>query len=243
MKIIKLDATDSTNSFLKELAQHSALGNFTTVAASYQTKGRGQQEGFWISDKAKNLTFSTLVFFKDLEIQQQKYLNFAVSLAVFHALQGVGISNLSIKWPNDILAGNHKIGGILIENSIKNRKIQRAVIGIGLNVNQEIFPNFKRKATSVKTCLQSGFELDLLLHLVLASLQKKIQLLNTQQLELLENDYLKVMYKKNVPTMFKNRKNVLFMGIIKGVSLEGNLQVLLEDDLLKEFAIKEISFV
>ena len=242
MKIIKLDAIDSTNSFLKDLAKNSRVDNFTTVIAKQQKKGRGQQEVSWVSEVGKNLTSSTYVSFLNLEVAHQKYLNFAVSLAVFEALKGLNVLNLRIKWPNDILAGDDKIAGILIENSLKNKKIQSAVIGIGLNVNQEIFPTFARKATSLKKCLQKEFDLSEVLQLVLENIQTKIVLLNEGKLDVLENLYLSHLYKKNSPTTFKNSENVLFMGMIQGISLNGKLQILLEDDSIQEFGIKEVSF-
>ena len=242
MKIIKLDAIDSTNSFLKDLARTTALENFTTVIAKEQKKGRGQQAGSWVSELDKNLTFSTYASFSGLQVKHQKYLNFAVSLAVLEVLKYLEIPNLQIKWPNDILVGNDKISGILIENTLKEQKIQAAIIGIGLNVNQESFPVFSRKATSIKNCLQKDSNLEDILQLLLQQLQSKLALLNEGQFELLEVQYLDLLYKKNVPTTFKNRENVLFMGIIKGVSSEGKLQILLDDDSTQEFGIKEVSF-
>ena len=109
MKIIKLDAIDSTNSFLKDLGRTSVLQNFTTVTAKQQLKGRGQQTGSWVSERGKNLTFSTYASFLGLEVKNQKHLSFAVSLAILEALKYLEIPNLQIKWPNDILAGNDKI--------------------------------------------------------------------------------------------------------------------------------------
>ena len=78
--------------------------------------------------------------------------------------------------------------------------------------------------------------------MLLQQLQSKLALLNEGQFEFLEVQYLDLLYKKNVPTTFKNRENVLFMGIIKGVSSEGKLQILLDDDSTQEFGIKEVSF-
>jgi BirA family biotin operon repressor/biotin-[acetyl-CoA-carboxylase] ligase len=75
------------------------------------------------------------------------------------------------------------------------------------------------------------------------SLKSKIVLLNTKDFSSLETSYLKVLYKKNIPTMFKDRKGVLFMGIIRGISMDGKLQVALEDETLREFGIKEISLL
>ena len=242
MKIIKLDAIDSTNSFLKDLSRNSTLENFTTVVSKYQTKGRGQQGDYWISADGKNLTFSTFVSFVSLELHQHKYLNFAISIAILEVLKHLGVVNLKIKWPNDILAGNDKISGILIENSIKNKKIQSSVIGIGINVNQLAFPIFNRNATSLKKCLQKDFDLKELLNIFIKKIQIKVNLLNIGDFDALQEQYLNYLYKINVPTTFKDKENVLFMGIIIGISNNGKLRIRLENDSIKEFGIKEVSF-
>ena len=112
------------------------------------------------------------------------------------------IPNLQIKWPNDILAGNDKIAGILIENTLKEQKIHAAIIGIGLNVNQEHFPVFSRKATSIKNCLHKETDIEDILQLLLKHLQSKLALLNEGQYQLLEAQFLGCLYKKNVPNDF-----------------------------------------
>ena len=163
MKIIKLNAIDSTNSFLKELAQNSTLENYTTVVAKQQKNGRGQQENKWLSKPFKNLTFSIYLKFSDLKITDKKQLNFAISLAIFEVLFNKKTPKLSIKWPNDILSANKKICGILIENSIKGHFIKNAVVGIGINVNQEHFSDTIKNVTSLKNETNKEFNLDELL--------------------------------------------------------------------------------
>ncbi|WP_026776948.1 biotin--[acetyl-CoA-carboxylase] ligase [Polaribacter sp. Hel_I_88] len=241
MKLIKLNAIASTSSFLKEMAQNSALENFTVVTTKEQTKGRGQQSNSWISEPHKNLTISVFIKDFDLEIHQQKYLNFAISLAIFNVLLEEEIPKPSIKWPNDILSAKNKICGILIENNIRNHKIYATIVGIGLNVNQTEFPEFLKNVTSLKKIKDFNFNLDALLLRLIEKIKEKIQLLVSKKYEELENDYLKVLYKKNIPTMFKDSNDVLFMGIITGISNSGNLLVELEDETVKEFGIKEIS--
>jgi len=243
LKIIKLSAIDSTNSFLKNLAQNSALENFTTVVTEHQTKGRGQQESGWISEPFKNLTFSVFLRFNDIKIDQKKHLNFAVSLAVYNFLLKKNVPKLSIKWPNDILSANSKICGILIENTFIGDKIKNSIIGIGLNVNQELFPEFTRKATSLKLETAINYNLDSLLEEFLTEIKTNINLFKSKKFNQLDKMYLKVLYKKNIPTMFKNSKDEIFIGMISGISKNGNLQILLEDDSVKEFGIKEISFL
>lgn len=241
MKLIKLNAIDSTSSFLKDLAQNSTLENFTVVVTNEQTKGRGQQENSWVSEPHKNLTMSIFIKNFDLEISNQKYLNFAISLALFEVIFSNNIKALSIKWPNDIMAANKKICGVLIENNIRNYKIQSTIVGIGLNVNQLEFPNYLENASSLKKLTNKDFNLDSLLSELIKKIKEKIQLLSLKKHEMLESDYLKVLYKKNTPTMFKDRNANLFMGKIVGISSNGNLLVELEDETIKEFGIKEIS--
>ena len=241
MKLIKLNAIDSTSSFLKELAQNPALENYTVVVTREQTKGRGQQASSWISESSKNLTMSVFINDFNLEIHHQKYLNFAISLAIFDVLSTKKIEKLSIKWPNDIMSANKKICGILVENSIRNSKIYTSIVGMGLNVNQIKFPASLEKASSLKKITNVNYNLDILLLEIVYQIKYRVKLLIAKKYSELERDYLNVLYKKNIPTMFKDYNGVLFMGMITGISSAVNLQVQLEDETTKEFRIKEIT--
>ncbi len=243
MKIIKLNATDSTNCFLKDLAQNSILENFTVVVTKNQVNGRGQQEKKWISEPHKNLTFSTFVKHNKFKTYHKKYLTYAISLAIYEVLLKQKLPKLSIKWPNDIMSANKKICGILIENTFIGENIKNSVIGIGLNVNQEKFPDYLTKATSIKLETSSEYNLDKLLKDILIQLQEKIKLLASKQFHFLEENYLKVLYKKNIPSMFKNNRDKIFIGIICGISNDGKLLIQLENDSIKEFGIKEVTFL
>ena len=243
MKTIKLNAIDSTNSFLKDLALSMEIENFTVVVTNQQLKGRGQQGSSWVSESFKSLIFSVFVSFKELNVLDSRYLNFAVSLAVFEALNEESIPGISIKWPNDILSGNKKLCGILIENSLKIGKISSSIIGIGLNVNQTGFPKSLKKVSSLKLLSNKDFNLEKLLESIVSKLKMKIEMLDSKDFKTLEAEYLKVLYRKNIPTMFKNSQDALFMGIICGISQEGKLQIALEDESIQEFGIKEVSFL
>ena len=225
------------------MTQNCEVENFTTIVTDQQFLGRGQAGNKWVSEPFKNLIFSTFICFNNLPVTDKRYLNFAVSLAVFDTLKAYKIFNLKIKWPNDIMSANKKLCGILIENSIQKKKIASSVVGIGINVNQEIFPKNLQTASSIKNSIQKEVHLEELLKNILTSLQKYIALLEHKKFFLLEKQYLKVLYKKGVPTAFKNLKNKLFMGIVKGVSANGSLQVELENGAIKEFEIKEIKFL
>lgn len=241
-KLIKLDAINSTNSYLKEMVADTNVENFTVVVTEKQTQGRGQMQSKWVSEAGKNLTFSVFVTFDDLPVHRQKYLNFSVSLSVFETLKELKLPKLTIKWPNDILSDKYKICGILVENYLKGALITSSVIGIGLNVNQEIFPMEVGFATSVKNILKRELDLDYLLRSVVDNLKKNIRLLNEKQYSVLEMKYLNALYKKGVPSMFKTSQNILFMGKITGISHQGKLQIELDDGTIQEFGLKEVSF-
>lgn len=243
MKIIKLNAIGSTNSFLKKVATNLKVENFTVVVSSNQTSGRGQQDTKWVSEAGKNLTFSVFCLFNNLPATHYRYLNFAVSLSVFEALQELFLPKLTIKWPNDILSGNYKVCGILIENSLKKNHIISSVIGIGLNVNQEVFPEELPNASSIKNIIKKETDLNKLLNSILEKMKANISLLNSKKYNRLEDKYLLNLYKKGIPSMFKTAKNILFMGKVSGISESGKLQIELVNGTIKDFGLKEVSFV
>ena len=242
MKIIKLDAIDSTNSFLKEMAHTSSLENYTIVTANKQKKGRGQMGTHWSSEPGKNLLCSVYVAFDGFSISHQVLINYAVSLAVVGALEKLNVPRLAIKWPNDILSSNQKICGVLVENVMQNREIKSAIIGVGLNVNQEKFPSQITNATSIINEIGKKVLLDDVLSILIDELKLYISYITNSSTNVLKKNYLNRLYKKNIPTMFKSSQDVLFMGKILGVSPLGKLQIELEDESIQEFEIKEVSF-
>ena len=239
MNIIKLDAIDSTNDFLKELSRNQVVENFSVVTAINQTKGKGQMGSVWQSELGKNLTMSILV--KDVlrSITEIYNLNIAVSLGVFQALEELNIPKLSIKWPNDIMSDTKKIGGILIENGIKTDSRIESVVGIGLNVNQTDFIHLPN-ASSLAIVADSEFDLDEVVSKIHFQIKKNCALLVSGQSEILWGKFHQVLFKIGVPMPFEDVQKNRFMGIILKVSDEGKLEVLLEDDSLKTFGIKEI---
>ena len=172
MQIIKLNATQSTNSYLKSVEAKSALEDFTVVIAKNQTLGRGQQQTVWESEGGKNLTFSVLKNKIQVPSTEAFLLSICVSVGIVNALEQLGIPDLKVKWPNDILSGNFKIGGILIENMILGSKIRASVIGIGLNVNQDIFKSAPH-AASLKNVTGHAFDLDEVFYDISRSFKKK----------------------------------------------------------------------
>lgn len=241
MKLIKLDAIDSTNEFLKGLSNKEELENFTVVTTENQTKGKGQMGSVWNSEVGKNLIMSVLVKDYLFGINQIFNLNIAVSLAVIDTLEAMNIPDLSIKWPNDIMSYNKKIGGILIENSIKSEETIVSIVGLGLNVNQTNFENLP-KASSLALLCNTYFNKEELLLMIIENLKKKLALWK-QFSDQFWREYTDKLFRKGVPMAFSNQNDQNFMGIIQGVSSIGKLQILLEDDSVAEFDVKEIAML
>lgn len=242
MKLIKLDAIDSTNDFLKALSNDSSPENYTVVTAENQTKGKGQMGSKWESEMGKNLVMSILVKNVLSDINQIYNLNIAISLSVITALENIGVPALSIKWPNDIMSDNKKIGGILIENSIKTNSEIISIVGIGLNVNQINFENLP-KASSLAVIMKLDLDKEQLLFKIVDEIKLQISRLQNHQSEDLWQEYNNSLFKKGIPMPFENPKGEKFMGIIQDVNKLGRLQIMLEDDSIVTFDIKEIQML
>ena len=138
---VTLKEVDSTNNFLKNLASNSKpVIEGTVIMAENQYAGRGQQQNGWFAQPGKNLTFSILFKPHFLAVADQFDLVRAVSLGVFDTFEPLLGAGLKIKWPNDIYHGDQKLGGMLIENMIQGGQIKNSIVVIGLNINQQNFP-------------------------------------------------------------------------------------------------------
>jgi BirA family biotin operon repressor/biotin-[acetyl-CoA-carboxylase] ligase len=241
MPIIKLDAIDSTNSYMRRLIGEQDIADYTIVMAKKQTQGRGQMGTVWDSDIGKNLMFSV---FKDLrphDVEFPFYISMAISLAILKAFKSLNIPDLHIKWPNDILSADKKICGILIENVIKNR-LNSTIIGIGINVNQTDFKKLP-KASSLKNITGIHYDVDEVLKLILKYTKEYSKLLQQEKYDFVKNEYETNLFRKNKPSTFKDAEGVMFSGFIKGVTKYGKLQVILEDEIVKKFDLKEITLM
>lgn len=242
MNIIKLDAIDSTNSYLKKIISNKDVSDSTIVTAKFQTKGKGQLGANWESEDSKNLIFS--IYKKDLgiKVKDQFIISIIVSLALIKTLKKNNLPNLRIKWPNDIMSENKKICGILIENIVKEKHIKHAVIGIGLNVNQTIFDNLPN-ASSIKKITGNTHNKDEILKELANNINRSFEMIYSFSSEIIFKKYEELLYRINKPSTFKNLKGENFTGFIKGVNKLGKLNVMLDDNKLESFDLKEISIL
>ncbi|MDA9312493.1 biotin--[acetyl-CoA-carboxylase] ligase [Vicingaceae bacterium] len=238
-QFIHLNSIHSTNIYAFELLRQKNIVEGTVISTDYQEKGKGQLGQKWESKQGKNLQFSIVISPK-LEVDNQFQLSQLVAISLKEWLDTMAVDDVKIKWPNDILVEGKKIAGVLIENSIQGQEISHSVIGIGININQEVFSNFQRPATSLKLELDRSWDRQALLEEFLQVfrsnyVQFTIGQLNVNQL------YLDFLHGYGKPLQYKDAEGEFF-GVILGVLPLGKLQVN-RNGKLKSYDLKELSFL
>ncbi|WP_405377030.1 biotin--[acetyl-CoA-carboxylase] ligase [Nonlabens sp. Asnod3-A02] len=234
MNIVKLHATTSTNDELKSRFRESVLPHLTAIYSLKQTRGKGQHGAQWVTEDGKNLTFSVLIT-EGVSDLTPFLINQVVSVSIVEWLKNDLQIQSKIKWPNDILSVNHKLAGILIENSYSGNFLSSSVVGIGLNVNQDEFEGLP-KAISLKNITGKEFELEVLLISFLNVLKNNLR----DPLKVAQ-DYNKYLFKYRQVISFES-SNAVFNGRVEGTDKDGKL-ILRVDNELKIYDLKELKWV
>ncbi len=222
MEIIKLDATASTNDFLKNWYAKNPSTSTVVAWTLNQTDGRGQRGNRWESEPYKNLTFSVGFPFSDLEASSWFLLHQATALAILEVLNSLKIPACKIKWPNDILSVDRKIGGVLIETTTRGPKISLAIVGVGMNVNQDYFEDLPR-ASSLFLETGKTYDLNQLLNEILNALKRRFEQLSLGESFL--SSYNEHLFGLGKTHQFIDAKSNVFEGKIMGVDAEGRLKI------------------
>jgi BirA family biotin operon repressor/biotin-[acetyl-CoA-carboxylase] ligase len=238
--LIELDITDSTNEYSKTLIKKSQVEEGTVILADFQTKGKGQKDGYWESEKGKNLTFSIILYPNFLDIQKQFYLSMSVSIGIVEFLSHMSV-NSKIKWPNDICINNKKVAGFLIENSIKRNIISSSIIGIGININQTEFKSSAPNPTSLSLELNKTFDIKNTYKLLIFYINKWIKLLYNSHYKKIKSRYKKNLFLINKKARFADI-NGKFDGRIIDVEESGILLIKTDSKKVRKYNFKEVSF-
>ena len=241
MKIIKLDAIDSTNSYLKKLLNKESLDDLTVVVSKHQTQGKGRNGNVWLNKPSLNLAFSIYKRFSDFEIDKKFMLNVISSISVYEILKKYNLLDLTIKWPNDIMTANKKISGILIENNVRGNSIKNSVIGIGININQSEFKNLPN-ATSIFIETGKLNSVDIIAQELQKALEKNFNLFRINENELIKN-YNSLLYKKNETSNFSTNDMSKFQGKIIKVDIDGEITIRVSNKQLSKYSESEIKLI
>ena len=220
--VVKFKQIDSTNNYLKN--SYKLLNNFSFVVTDYQTNGKGRNDRVWSSEEGQNLMFSFLIKDQDL-LKKFSALSIISAVEVAKLLEDYQIKDVSIKWPNDVLIGDKKVCGILLEGQI----LEYLVVGIGLNVNQKVFPDgLRRPATSLSLEANKDFNIDELEQKLFSNIVKDLSNLDEEAIlnYFRSHNYL---LNKRVKVLVNDQP---FIGEVIGIDANYFLQIKTSDMLL-----------
>ncbi len=240
MNIIELTETDSTNNYAKRLLEESRPAEMTVVSSLYQSSGKGQSANKWVSERGKNLLFSIIFYPSFIAADRQFYLSKVVTLGICDFLELL-IPGVKVKWPNDIYFNNKKIAGILIENAVSSDYMDYSIIGIGLNINQTIFPLDLPYASSLKNFTFIDYDLKDLLEPLTSSIERRYQQLRKHRYAKINEAFHSYLYKAGENVSFLTQEGP-FSARICGVADTGEL-LLGNDQEIRSFQYGEIDLI
>jgi BirA family biotin operon repressor/biotin-[acetyl-CoA-carboxylase] ligase len=241
--IIQLETTDSTNTYAFSMLKDERPPDGTVILTYNQTNGKGMDQNKWESEPGKNLTLSIVIYPEFLAPAKQFNLNQAISLGILDFVKSKVSGHVtSIKWPNDIYIGDRKVCGILIQHSILGNGISNSVIGIGLNVNQEVFISDAPNPVSLKMITGNQFELEHCLKELLLMIDIRYSSLEEGKHAELRQEYLSNLYRINQWHAYKVN-DIIVRAMISGITEYG--QLVIEDESGMECVcdVKEICYI
>ena len=236
---IELNSVESTNNYALQLLKENKAQHGTCIFAHNQTAGKGQMGKQWIADANKNITVSIVIDANTGCFKSDFSLMAFAGVGCNLFLREVISEEVKIKWPNDVFINDKKAGGILIETCLKNQN-KFAVIGIGLNINQDSFPEKLSRAISLKQITNKDYELlnltEQLWSFIFSFYEKWKQFSSIEILDLYNN----LLFKKN--EIVKLRKgNIITKGTLKGVNQNGELE--LENALWESYTVGSVEWI
>lgn len=241
--IIELKETTSTNSYTDKMLLSQKPAEGTVIIAYNQTSGKGQDQNVWESEANMNLTFSIILYPLFLNPSEQFRLIEVTSLGIADFIQTLLPSqeNIKIKWPNDVYIGDRKICGTLVQNSIVGTQLSECIVGIGLNVNQEIFRSDAPNPVSLKQITGETYDVQKCLTDLCTCLDNRYFQLKNKQHALLENDYLSRLYRRHAWYDYIIQGSTIRARII-GITNYGQLRLESFDGIGYECGMKEVVY-
>ena len=209
------DTISSTNDYLLRKEKNKNK-DIKICIAEEQTKGRGRRGKSWISPKFKNIYFSLNSYLKKEDLSG---LSIAVALSVSKVLTKINVMSL-IKWPNDLLVGNKKICGILIETA-KEGELTKVVIGIGINVNMEYSELIDQEWTSIKLEKKQSVDRNSIITEMINQLCITLNKFEQEEFDYFLNKFTSLDLLRDKEFTLKDKPNETFIG--KGIDNKGLL--------------------
>ena len=221
---MELVTVDSTNIYAMDHLQANLAAHGAAFFAHEQTAGKGRHGKNWLMQPGSNIALSVILDCHFLSLGHQFPLSVMISLACYDLFSAYAGDETRIKWPNDIYWRDRKAGGILIETQVRGNIWQASVAGMGINLNQTVFPPQVQNPVSLKQITGKDFNTVTLAHELCGYLQQRYNQLQCGGEESMLIEYNSVLYKKEEEVSLK-KGPVIFKGTIKGVSANGELLV------------------
>ena len=233
-----LSETDSTNSWLRANGGEEDM----MVCTEYQTAGRGSGPNTWESERGKNLLYSVLLHPTRVPAASQFILSMANALALWDTLSNY-LSDIKIKWPNDIYWKDQKICGTLIEPTLQGPFIKSCIIGTGININQQTFRSDAPNPVSMSQIL--GHEVDRkdVLEKVIINTCKYIDEVKAGDWDAIRTHYRSHLYRLGETHSYRFSDGSEAACKLTNVSDDGHLELLHPHRGPLRFTFKEVQFV
>lgn len=239
--LIHHEKVSSTNTVASSMISSEKPREGTVITASFQESGRGQTGNSWESEEGKNLLMSIILYPVMIRPEDQFVISQMVSLAVSDLVQST-VGEASVKWPNDIYAGDDKIAGILIENSVMGRRLCSTVAGIGLNVNQKVFRSGAPNPVSLTQLTGKEYDLKVIRNELISFLEIRYKMVVSDNRERLSEDYHRLLYRRGEWHRYSDTRGE-FTGMIERVRPSGLISIRRENGRTKDYAFKEVDYI
>lgn len=221
----------STNTEAARLAEEGAVHG-TVVVSEIQTQGKGRRGRRWMSERGQGIWFS-LILKPDIPPDKASVLTLVTALAVVKAIRRITGTRPLIKWPNDVVISGRKVCGILTELSACKGAVKHIVVGIGINVKKQEFPE---ELAAVATTLEDEgarhFHRSELLVTVLEEFEHYYTLyLKTLDMEAMLTEYNSYLVNQNRPVKVLDPAGE-YQGVARGINRRGELLVEREGEAL-----------
>jgi len=215
-------ATSSNALLLQRAAQGAASG--TVLAVELQTAGRGRLGRTWHSALGNALTFSLLWRF-ECGLNALSGLSLAVGLAIVRALQRLGVPGVGLKWPNDVMAGGAKLGGVLLEAQGDVMGPCAVVIGIGINCSLPLHlaQRIEQEATALDQLMDNAPLRNALLAVLLQELAVVLDEFAQQGFVAMVGDWQRHHARQDEPIVLRMPDGSSVQGVARGVNGRGEL--------------------